>query len=432
MKQELLDIISRTYSDSPHVGAALQFSEELIDSLNEQTEQTKSRLLVLLHMYNFETIEAFSEYPEYPSVTLFKGVDNWTLSPVIDYDGGVTDIDREVGVIFTDPEIHPSQYGLYEIGYQLKERLILTWLSKLWFDIKGDSYGIIVKTLENNSSSSFFFNDLAWDNLSEFRNYNNKSKRLAPFFNFSLDLLSIYQRVALITYPVYPYINKWRFFKKDKEIIEFVSYGNETSEISSIELNRISKEHKNLLDTLKHEQNRALELIQAGFKEFLPETKINKPIYEGAIETKFHSGEHWYYNEQKHRLSIDKLSEFERQYKIALPYHFKHYLRLFNGRKYNNINMNFNIGAEYVKVKEFYDLEEIRQSFSNKSKQTFFSNLFLNNKPKKLQWLDIGILDDNRLLSINLDTSKLAIKNTEGNYKELKVDFETFIREPTN
>ena len=432
MTQELIDIISRTYSDSPDVGAALKFSEKLIDSLNEVTEQTESRLLVLLQKYNFETIEAFSEYPEYPAVTLFKGVDNWTLSPVIDYEGGVTDMDREIGVIFTDPAIYPSQDGLLEIGYQLKERLILTWLSKLWFNIKGDSYGIIVKTLENNSSSSFFFNDLAWDNLSEFRNCNNKSKRLTPFFNFSLDLLSIYQRVSLITYPVYPYINKWRFFKKDKEIIEFVSYGNETLEISSVELNQISKEHKSLLETLKHEQNRTLELIQSGFEEFLPETKINKPIYEGAIETKFHSGEHWYYNEQKNRLSIDKLSEFEKQFEIVLPYHFKHYLRLFNGRKYNNINMNFNIGAEYAKVKEFYDLEEIRQSLSNKSTQTFFSNLFSNKAPKKLQWLDIGILDDNRLLSLNMDTSKLAIKNNEENYEELEVDFETFIREPKN
>ena len=44
MKQELIDIISRTYSDSPDVGAALQFSEKLIDSLNEVTEQTESKL----------------------------------------------------------------------------------------------------------------------------------------------------------------------------------------------------------------------------------------------------------------------------------------------------------------------------------------------------------------------------------------------------
>lgn len=433
MKQEILDIISKKYSDNPHLGTALKFAEKLIDSLHEVTEQTENKLLSFLEKYNFETIEDFSEYPEYPSVTLFKGVDNWTLSPVIDYEGGVTDMDQAVGVIFTDPEIYPEDECLFEIGYQLREKLILTWLSKIWFNVKGDSYGIIVKTLENNSSSSFFFNDLAWDNLSEFRNYNDKSKRLDPFFTSTLDLLSIFQRVSLITYPVYPYANKWRFFKKGKEVIEFVSYGNETAEISSLASSRTYTEHKTLLDTLKHEQKRTLELTKLGFKEFLMDTKINKPIYEGAIETKFHSGEHWYYKEQQSRLNIDKLVDFERQNSITLPFYFKHYLRLFNGRKYNNINMHFDIGGEYLKVKEFYNLDEIKQSLSNISSHTFFSNLFASKKRNNLQWLDIASLDEsNRRLSLNLATSKLAIKDNDGNYKELNTDFETFIREPRN
>jgi|GEM_PF-4337306 len=430
MKQELLDIISKKYSDNSNIGEALKFAEKLIDALQELTEQTEKKFLSFLEKYNFETIENFSEYPEYPTVTLFKGVDNWTLCPVIDYEGGITEMDQEIGLIFEDPEIFPEHDNLFEIGYELKEKIILTWLSKIWITIKGDSYGILVKTLENNSTASFFLNDLAWNNLSEFRDYNDKRKRLAPFFNYKLDVITIFQRVSLITYPVFPYSNKWRFLKKADETIEFVRYGNETFEMSSNSANQTLNEHKTLFDTLKYEQKRTLELVELGFTEFLTDTICNKPIYEGAIETKFHSGEHWYYNEQQNRLSIDKILEFEKQNKISLPFYFKHYLRLFNGRKYNNINMYFYVGGEYLKIKEFYNIDEIKDSLRSSS-ESFFGKLFKNKN--NLEWLDIGIIEDeNKKLSLNLTSSNLAIKENDNNYTELNIDFENFIREPRN
>ena len=40
--------------------------------------------------------------------------------------------------------------------------------------------------------------------------------------------------------------------------------------------------------------------------------------------------------------------------------------------------------------------------------------------------------EDGKKLSLNLATSKLAIKENDHSYKELDVDFETFIREPRN
>ena len=162
----------------------------------------------------------------------------------------------------------------------------------------------------------------------------------------------------------------------------------------------------------------------------MTDSKSNKPIYEGAIETKFHSGEHWYYNEQANRLSIDKILEFEKQNKISLPFYFKHYLRLFNGRKYNNINMSFSVGGEYLKIKEFYNLDEINASLRSSS-ESFFGKLFKNNN--NLEWLDIGIIEEeNKKLSLNLISSNLAIKENDDNYIELNVDFENFIREPRN
>ena len=74
--------------------------------------------------------------------------------------------------------------------------------------------------------------------------------------------------------------------------------------------------------------------------------------------------------------------------------------------------MYFHIGGEYLKVKEFYNLDELK---------------------KDMQWLDIGTVDEgNRKLCLNLTTSKLAIKENDNIYKELHVDFEEFVREPQN
>lgn len=325
-----------------------------------------------------------------------------------------------------------SDDNLSGLGFELKEKIILTWLCKLWFDIKGDSYGILVKTLENNSTASFFLNDLAWDDLSEFRDFNDKNKRLEPYFTAKPGLLNIFQRVVLKTYPVYPYINKWRHFKKDGDTLKFVSYGNETAERAANASTQIIKEHKTLFDTLKYEQTRTLELMGSGYTEFLPDKPLHDPIYEGAIETRFHSGQHWYYEEQENRLDIKQIAEFENLCHISLPFYFRHYLRLFNGRKYNLINQYFSTGREFLKVREFYNLDELKNQLTSKSPGTFLGSLFNKSVDKKTEWLDIAVLEEqDKKLSLNLSTSKLAIRENN-KLQELDVNFENFIKEPRN
>jgi hypothetical protein len=420
MKRELLEIVNKRCAGIINAGKYVPYFETLIDALESVTEETTKSFKRLLGKYNFDTIPQFSEYPEYPAVTLFKGVDSWSLYPVIDYEGGISAIDQEISVIFTDPEIYPDEDELPAFSWELRQAIIVTWLSLIWLKIKGNSYGIVVKTLENNSASSFYFNDLAWDNLSAVRHYNNKSERLIIPFPENLDVLSVFQRVSLVTYPVYPYLNKWRFFQGHDHVIEFVRYGNETGEkwaadpIGGIKITA----HKTLIDALRYEQSRCLELNLQGYTEFLPEQEGSTPLYEGAIETRFHSGEAWYYSEQKGRLDLDTISSFEKRCSIRLPYHFKHYLRLFNGRKYNNINLYFFAGNGYLKVREFFNIEELEQKLP---------------KTKDITWIEIATLEKNReILLLRLSDSLLGIKDNDGNLRELPIDFETFIKEPVN
>lgn len=436
MKKELLEIIKNKYQNLIDLEELILFLEQFIDSIDEQHQSTKNKFEILLKKYNFKTIPNFSEYSEYPYVTLFKGVDSWTLCPVIDYEGGVGDMDEEIGILFNDPELYPSfeNEELEDLTWSLKTQIILTWLSSIWFEIDGPSYGIVVKTLENNSSSGFIFNDLAWDDLSILNHYNDKSKPVDRFFKITPNILDIYQRVSLETYPVYPYLNKWRYFKKNNLIEEIVSYGNETGKKTSeqsIENLKISK-HKTLFDRLKYELDESIKLIERGFIEFLPKKTSNTPIYEGAIETKFHSGQHWYSNEQSNRLDISEIESFEKKYAIKLPFYFKHYLRLFNGRKYNNINLNFSIGnGKYIKVKEFLNYEELEILVSKQANNGIIKSLFKkSNYPEK--WLQIGKDDNENKILINLDSSIVGLQKENGEINPFNITFEEFIKEPKN
>lgn len=189
-----------------------------------------------------------------------------------------------------------------------------------------------------------------------------------------------------------------------------------------------------MFDSLKYELKRSLELISNGYKEYLADTKCKTPIYEGAIETRFHSGEHWYSNEQKSRLSLDKINDLEKLYNISFPYHFKHYLRLFNGRKYNNINLNFNIGEDYLKIKDFSDFQEIELYIKTRLRQNLIDKIksIIKRETNELLWLKIAITDKDDELLLNLENSKLGLKSIDGNIKELDVDFSHFIQKPVN
>lgn len=435
-KKELLDIIKNKYQNLIDLEELILFLEKFIDSIGEQHQSTKNKFEILLKKYNFKTIPNFSKYSEYPYLTLFKGIDSWTLCPVIDYEGGVGDMDKEIGTLFNDPELYPSfeNEELEDLTWSLKTRIILTWLSSIWFEIDGPSYGIVVKTLENNSSRGFIFNDLAWDDLSILNHYNDKSKPVDRFFKITPNILDIYQRVSLETYPVYPYLNKWRYFKKNNLIEEIVSYGNETGKKTSEQSieNLKTTKHNTLFDRLKYELDESTKLIERGFIEFLPKKTSNTPIYEGAIETKFHSRQHWYSNEQNNRLNLSKIENFEKKHAIKLPFHFKHYLRLFNGRKYNNINLNFSIGnGKYIKVKEFLNYEELEILVNKQTNNGIIKSLFKKSNYQK-KWLQIAKEDNNNKILINLDSSIVGLQKENGEITSFNITFEEFIKEPKN
>ena len=203
MKRELLRIFEIELKNSQVKEDVLLFAENLIDFYENKRKSASQKFKWTLEKYNYETISSFSKCSEYPAVTLFHGSGGLEFWTVIDYEGGISDIDKEIGTI-----VEAAEYWLNDDNYQdhlkeevmkwnweLKDRIVFIWLSSIWQEISGYNYGIVTKTLENNSVRQFIFNDLAWDNSSQYVNYNDKSKRLKRHFDNDLSIAQINDRV---------------------------------------------------------------------------------------------------------------------------------------------------------------------------------------------------------------------------------------------
>lgn len=451
MKQELLEIIERELTDSTLKKSILQYCSQLIDYYEDNRPETVEKFRKLLGKYNFFTLNDFSEYSECPQVALFKSIDEFTFYPVIDSEEGVSNADEEIGVIISQaeasiedkPESEEAEDFLNEMTWIFHLKIVMTWLASIWQEINGYKSGIIVKTLENNSVSQFIFNDLAWNDLSAHFGFDNNKAFIERQFNCDLSVFELYQRVSDFDYPVNPYANKWRQFSDGKDWKEIVLYGHETGEriytdhAKKPSLNLI--QHSSLSAAMKYVQSTSKKWIEAGYREKQLSRPNHEVIYEGAIEADFHSGIDYYSKEQKNRLTSDKIERFEQNFNIQLPFHFKHYLRLFNGRKYNQYKMKFRIHENlYLQVKDFFNMNELssmlNEAIKNKKSnlQQFFSSMKNKAPLSDLTWLDIGTLEEGDLLSLNVDHKSkdyggLAIKKVNGEYENLNIQFSVFV-----
>lgn len=451
MKQELLEIIEHELTDSTFKKSILQYCSQIIDYYENNRPETVEKFRKLLGKYNFLTLNDFSEFPECPQVALFKSIDEFTFYPVIDSEEGVSNVDEEIGVIISqakasiedNPESGEAEDFLNEMTWIFHLKIVMTWLASIWQEINGYKSGIIVKTLENNSVSQFIFNDLAWNDLSSHFGFNDNKAFIERHFNCDLSVFEIYQRVSDFDYPINPYVNKWRQFSDGKDWKEIVLYGHETGEriyadhAEKPALNLI--QHSSLSAAMKYVQSTSKKWIETGYREKQLSRPNKEVIYEGAIETDFHSGINYYPKELKNRLTIDKVKLFEQNFNIQLPFHFKHYLRLFNGRKYNQYKMKFRINENlHLQVKDFFNLEELRAILNEAIKikksnwQQFFSSMKNKAPISELSWLDIGTLEKGGLLCLNVDLKSkdyggLAIKKDTGEYENLNIQFSKFI-----
>jgi hypothetical protein len=131
-----------------------------------------------------------------------------------------------------------------------------------------------------------------------------------------------------------------------------------TAEVTQI------KQHDNSKSALMHVTDFTNRVILEGWEEKFRPAGLPERMHSTAYDFEFWTGVSWYHGEEeKNRLKAADIRKFEEDQRIKLPSAFFHYLRLFNGRQYNNHHLYFPVNDLYtVHVKKFYTLEELSQS----------------------------------------------------------------------
>lgn len=405
--------------------------------LENQTDYTKARLKEVIQRYNYETILPKTEGNKsyLPLISFFRGVDDFETVAAIDYDGGIGFLDDIVIVKgqydreneYSDEEkiaerktqtsvkINLTKFPISQLGYYEYKGiggLYYAWLAYLWQEVEGHQCGLKVMTLQNNSCSCFSLNDFLQDNFSAFMGCDRgiKPPRIDNFFPRKLSIVELLLRASQLGYPFNPYKNYWRYFEKDDEFIEIVTYecatgvrSGKISERLTAEVQQIIQ-HEKPKSALMHLTEFTNQAIFNGWEEKLRPLGLPAMMNKSAYDFEFWTGINWFEgDEQKNRLKKEDIMRFEKHHGIELPDAFFQYLRLFNGRQYNNYHLYFPINDLYtVKVEKFYTLDELNKSASS-------------TLAKNPNYLWIGNLEANSRLGI-------CIKKGHQNYGKIIIE----------
>jgi hypothetical protein len=388
--------------------------------LEGQTIYTKEKLKEVIQKINYETLQADSKYNDCQDLEFWRGVDDFGSSVCLTSDDGVdilegyepvvigrydnyvspTDSERILEAknknsIKIDIQKFPiSLLGYYEYKFN-ETALFYAWLAYIWQEIEGFGCGLRVKTIQNNSIAIFSLNDFLDGDFSAFAEYNN-SLKVERFFPRDLSIVELYQRASQTGYPFNPYKNYWRYFEKENEFMEIVTYEFSTGIRSGKLSERISADVKQII---KHESSKSSlmyltdftnRMIFESWEEKLRPLEMPLQMNKEAFDFEIWTGVNWSF-QHNNVVSEQNLREFEKKHRIKLPVSFFHYTRMLNGRQYNSYSMYFPINELYtVEVKKFYHYDEL-------------SEIAEFTIPKNPNYLWIGELKDFRKFGICID-----------------------------
>ena len=149
-------------------------------------------------------------YPEeYVHVSLGHSIDHKNLHPMLDNNGDIYLVDQEIGQICEDPEYCTFKdcgrtselwtFDVKEVDIELLNKyhsiIFYCWLAINWIQINGYKSGIVVKTCENNSLTSFYLNDFQFDSRSKFDCVQDWKTALKKHNRESISIDELFQNV---------------------------------------------------------------------------------------------------------------------------------------------------------------------------------------------------------------------------------------------
>lgn len=452
MEKEFEEIINYFKSKGEMHSITEANTRSFIEYLLEQTPYTKRRLSEIIIDLNYETIERDEQYKVWPDIEFWRGVDDYGSRAMLNYDGGVADVENQENIVIGQYEnyvIQPdsirlneskekqsvkvdiNKYPISHLGYHEyrfnETALFYAWIANIWQEVEGHKCGVKVKTVQNNSIATFSLNDFLPGDFSEFTDgsYGDKPKRLTNQFSRKLTLIELFLRASQSSYPFNPFNTYWRYFEKDGHFQEIGSYEFKTGiRKGLISENEISKLidiiiHKDSKDALLHIRDFTNKMIETGWEEKLRPLNLPSKFDENSFQFGYWTGIHWT-KDQSTKLTEQQVNELEKSLNITLPKSFFNYLRILNGRQHNTYNMFFPINDLYtIHIKKFYTLEEL---YKHNDIETIknSNNLIIG---ESIDSVNIGI----NVEKVTKSYGKITMQ-TDGIIKECDYQFEVFVK----
>ena len=272
MREEFIKIYNKELDGQPYKECLLDYVKKVIGFYELHHEASKQKFQFLLEKYSFEALQKADEYHN-PTVSLYHGAGEYKFFGCIDDGGAVFPSDEEIGIIVPELSYWHSDCKLSdhlkeEVSNwesQINTSIVYTWLSLIWQEIEGYKYGTKVATLENSVIRIFVFNDLCWQDQTDYKEVANKSNFIERHFKRNLSIPEIYSRVNLSS-GYFTYTCNYRKFKLQNSVIEFLigsDYVFVRRDGSGLEENAFDSARK-LQSWLKKEAD---VLIQSGYQE---------------------------------------------------------------------------------------------------------------------------------------------------------------------
>ena len=396
---------------------------QFVDYLLGQTPNTKKRLAEIIEKYNYDTVQSRRETRIWPALELWRGVDDFDSVLGLSYDGD-TDFQTEETLVviaryanFVVPSIAEriraskerkavkidlKKYPISRLGYYKykfsETALFYAWLGYLWQAVDGYKCGLKVRTVQNNSVAMYSLNDFLTGDFSAFlkSDIGAKPTRLERFFPRQLSLVELYLRASQTGYPFNPFQNYWRYYERGDEFMEIVTYeftisirsGKKAAQQAAT-VQTIAT-YDNSRAALAHLTQFTNQQIEDGWEELFRPIGLPEKMHPYAFDYDLWTGINWT-PEQTNSIPTERVQQIETQFNIQLPKSFFHYLRLLNGRQYNNYHRHFPVDDLYtVQVRKFYHINELEE----------VAKVSLPRAPHHL-W--IGELENDNLLGIVID-----------------------------
>lgn len=174
-------------------------------------DEIEDKLIRLLEKNRDYKIEQNVEDTFYPNdwlhILLSWHHTYFNFPPCFDNGGNISRIDMEIGPLIKERAessipIRTGMFGpnvdefeIFGIVNEYEIAIIHLIIANVWNQIDGQLFNVVLKSCENNSVQTFYFNDMKWNEDSYFHLKCNWKEALVSYNNDSLSLKEIYNRI---------------------------------------------------------------------------------------------------------------------------------------------------------------------------------------------------------------------------------------------